>query len=144
MAGAQLSSMIMMALLQLKSGICRDAWNPASGGDQRGEHPRRIQTVLIWKHLDLHASETRAEAHHQDWPEILVDSQSSPSYSPSPELAHVLWMYLHSNTPNMSLQPIQYGLPVYTAVCPTNPPATMHPYRMHSVVIHGLPDLQHG
>lgn len=25
---------------------------------------------------------------------MLLDSQSSPSYRPSPEVAHVLWMYL--------------------------------------------------
>ena len=27
---------------------------------------------------------------------MLEESQSRPSYSPSPEVAHVLWMYLHS------------------------------------------------
>ena len=25
---------------------------------------------------------------------ILLESQSNPSYSPSPDVAHVLWMYL--------------------------------------------------
>ena len=25
---------------------------------------------------------------------MLLDSQSRPSYSPSPDVAHVLWMYL--------------------------------------------------
>jgi len=29
---------------------------------------------------------------------ILFESQSSPSYSPSPEVAHVLWMYLQRTT----------------------------------------------
>lgn len=33
---------------------------------------------------------------------MLLDSQSNPSYSPSPEVAHVLWMYLRENINNTS------------------------------------------
>ncbi len=29
---------------------------------------------------------------------MLLDSQSRPSYRPSPEVAHVLWIYLHNLT----------------------------------------------
>ena len=28
---------------------------------------------------------------------MFIDSQSSPSYRPSPFVAHVLWMYLHAH-----------------------------------------------
>jgi hypothetical protein len=29
---------------------------------------------------------------------MLLDSQSKPSYRPSPDVAHVLWMYLKAST----------------------------------------------
>ena len=50
---------------------------------------------------------------------ILLESQSRPSYSPSPEVAHVLWIYLR-NEQKLNLGPeaehAQKGMTVYTQI----------------------------